>query len=115
MYKSDRHLARSVSVVFAASQKDIHRPTTVKSRAARCQKVPVAASLGLSLWSDLLLASSTLAATRDVAKQTEGMSGRQLAKLVLAFQSAVFGSGTTRLTQGLAQTVLQWRLSHPNA
>lgn len=51
----------------------------------------------------------------DVAKQTEGMSGRQLAKLVLAFQSAVFGSGTTRLTQGLAQTVLQWRLSHPNA
>jgi hypothetical protein len=27
------------------------------------------------------------------------MSGRQLAKLVLAFQSAVFGSGTTRLTQ----------------
>ncbi|CAJ1451903.1 unnamed protein product [Effrenium voratum] len=50
----------------------------------------------------------------DVAKRTEGMSGRQLAKLVLAFQSAVFGSGTMRLTQGLAQTVLQWRLSHPN-
>lgn len=51
----------------------------------------------------------------DVAKRTEGMSGRQIAKLVLAFQSAVFGSGTTRLTHGLAQTVLQWRLSHPNA
>jgi len=51
----------------------------------------------------------------DVAQRTDGMSGRQLAKLVLAFQSAVFGSGTTRLTQGLAQTVLQWRLSHPNA
>lgn len=52
---------------------------------------------------------------QDVAKQTEGMSGRQLAKLVLAFQSAVFGSGTDRLTHGLAQTVLQWRLSNPNA
>lgn len=50
----------------------------------------------------------------DVAQRTDGLSGRQLAKLVLAFQSAVFGSGTTRLTQGLAQTVLQWRLSHPN-
>jgi len=52
---------------------------------------------------------------QDVAQKTDGMSGRQLAKLVLAFQSAVFGSGTTRLTEGLAQTVLQWRLSHPNA
>ncbi|CAE7821562.1 ATAD3 [Symbiodinium microadriaticum] len=78
-------------------------------------------------------ASVVQSTTEDVAKQTEGMSGRQLAKLVLAFQplgpkspreesrqkaylrSAVFGSGTTRLTQGLAQTVLQWRLSHPNA
>ena len=36
---------------------------------------------------------------QDVAQRTEGLSGRQLAKLVLAFQSAVFGSGTTRLTQ----------------
>mmetsp|Transcript_73700 Transcript_73700/g.130103 ORF Transcript_73700/g.130103 Transcript_73700/m.130103 type:complete len:550 (+) Transcript_73700:56-1705(+) len=51
----------------------------------------------------------------EVAKKTEGMSGRQLAKLILAFQSAVFGSGTGRLSHGLAQTVLQWRLSHPNA
>jgi len=51
----------------------------------------------------------------DVAKRTDGMSGRQLAKLILAFQSAVFGSGTGRLTHGLAQTVLQWRLTHPNA
>jgi len=51
----------------------------------------------------------------QVAKSTDGMSGRQLAKLVLAFQSAVFGSGTGKLTHGLAQTVLQWRLSHPNA
>jgi len=51
----------------------------------------------------------------EVAKRTEGFSGRQLAKLVLAFQSAVFGSGTQRLTLGLADTVLQWRLAHPNA
>jgi len=51
----------------------------------------------------------------DLAKRTDGMSGRQLAKLVLAFQSAVFGSGTMRLTPGLAETVLQWRLANPNA
>eukprot|EP00928_Gymnodinium_smaydae_P047009 TRINITY_DN31351_c0_g1_i1.p1 TRINITY_DN31351_c0_g1~~TRINITY_DN31351_c0_g1_i1.p1 ORF type:complete len:578 (+),score=170.32 TRINITY_DN31351_c0_g1_i1:190-1923(+) len=51
----------------------------------------------------------------SVAKQTEGMSGRQLAKLVLAFQSAVFGSGTQRLTLGLADTVLRWRLAHQEA
>mmetsp|Transcript_44415 Transcript_44415/g.125727 ORF Transcript_44415/g.125727 Transcript_44415/m.125727 type:complete len:556 (-) Transcript_44415:51-1718(-) len=51
----------------------------------------------------------------EVAKRTEGLSGRQLAKLVLAFQSAVFGSGTMRLTEGLARTVLQWRLANPNA
>lgn len=51
----------------------------------------------------------------EVAKKTEGMSGRQLAKLVLAFQSAVFGSGTTKLTRSLAETVLEWRLLNPNA
>lgn len=51
----------------------------------------------------------------EVAKRTEGMSGRQLAKLILAFQSAVFGSGTTRLTTGLANAVLDWRINHPNA
>jgi ATPase family AAA domain-containing protein 3A/B len=50
-----------------------------------------------------------------VAKETEGMSGRQLAKLVLAFQSAVFGSGTRILTLGLAETVLNWRLQNPTA
>jgi len=49
----------------------------------------------------------------DVAKRTEGMSGRQLAKLVLAFQSAVFGSGTRHLTPGLAEAVLSWRLANP--
>jgi len=52
---------------------------------------------------------------QEVARRTDGFSGRQLAKLVLAFQSAVFGSGTQRLTIGLADTVIQWRLAHPNA
>lgn len=51
----------------------------------------------------------------NVAKKTEGFSGRQLVKLVLALQAAVYGSGTQRLTLGLAETVLQWRLTHPNA
>merc|ERR1712216_965164 len=40
----------------------------------------------------------------EVARQTEGFSGRQLAKLVLAYQAAVFGSGTKVLTKGLAET-----------
>jgi ATPase family AAA domain-containing protein 3A/B len=48
-----------------------------------------------------------------IAKRTDGLSGRQIAKLVLAMQSAVFGSGQNRLTLGLAETVLQWRLAHP--
>jgi len=48
----------------------------------------------------------------QIATRTEGLSGRQLAKLVLAFQSAVFGSGTNKLSVGLAETVLQWRLAH---
>mmetsp|Transcript_81930 Transcript_81930/g.231935 ORF Transcript_81930/g.231935 Transcript_81930/m.231935 type:complete len:569 (-) Transcript_81930:117-1823(-) len=48
----------------------------------------------------------------DVAKRTDGFSGRQLAKLVLAYQAAVFGSGTTRLTTGLAETVLRYKLTH---
>lgn len=48
----------------------------------------------------------------QVAKRTDGFSGRQLAKLVLAYQAAVFGSGTTRLTPGLAETVLQYKLAH---
>lgn len=48
----------------------------------------------------------------SVATRTEGFSGRQLAKLVIAYQAAVFGSGTTRLTKGLAETVLQYKLTH---
>jgi len=47
-----------------------------------------------------------------MARRTEGFSGRQIAKVVLAFQSAVFGSGTNRLTLGLANTVLDWKLAH---
>jgi len=48
----------------------------------------------------------------EVAKKTDGFSGRQLAKLVIAYQAAVFGSGTTRLTKGLADAVLQYKLQH---
>lgn len=48
----------------------------------------------------------------DVAVRTEGMSGRQLAKLVLAYQAAVFGSGTTRLSKGLTEAVLQYKLEY---
>lgn len=49
---------------------------------------------------------------KDVAKKTEGFSGRQLVKLVVAYQAAVFGSGTTKLTSALAETVLQYKLIH---
>lgn len=48
----------------------------------------------------------------EVATRTEGFSGRQLAKLVLAYQAAVFGSGTTVLTPGLAEAVLRYKLKH---
>jgi len=48
----------------------------------------------------------------EVARRTDGFSGRQLAKLVLAYQAAVFGSGTTKLTAGLAETVLRYKLEN---
>ena len=32
--------------------------------------------------------------------------------LVVAYQAAVFGSGTSRLTVGLAETVLRYKLTH---
>jgi ATPase family AAA domain-containing protein 3A/B len=48
----------------------------------------------------------------DVAIKTEGFSGRQMSKLVLAFQSAVYGSGAKGLTKGMADTVLNWKLEH---
>jgi len=47
---------------------------------------------------------------KAVAQRTNGFSGRQLAKLVIAYQAAVFGSGTTRLTTGLAEAVLSYKL-----
>eukprot|EP00920_Eleutheroschizon_duboscqi_P029237 GHVT01070707.1.p1 GENE.GHVT01070707.1~~GHVT01070707.1.p1 ORF type:complete len:418 (-),score=90.92 GHVT01070707.1:915-2168(-) len=49
-----------------------------------------------------------------MAKKTENFSGRQLAKLVIGMQAAVFGSGTQMLTRGLAETVLNWKLAHFN-
>ena len=48
----------------------------------------------------------------EVAIKTEGFSGRQISKLVLAYQSAVYGSGAKGLTKGMADTVLQWKLEH---
>ena len=47
-----------------------------------------------------------------LAKRMDGLSGRQIAKTVLAFQSAVFGSGTNKLTKGLADAVLDWKLAN---
>ena len=47
-----------------------------------------------------------------VADNIEGFSGRQISKLVLAWQSAVYGSQAKKLTVGLAESVLGWRLDH---
>ncbi|KAL8434062.1 hypothetical protein Efla_001534 [Eimeria flavescens] len=49
---------------------------------------------------------------KEMADKTEGFSGRQLAKLVLAMQAAVFGSGTNTLTRGMASAVLEWKVKH---
>lgn len=49
---------------------------------------------------------------QEMAEKTEGFSGRQLAKLVIACQAAVFGSGTNTLTRGMAETVLAWKLAN---
>ena len=48
----------------------------------------------------------------DVAARTAGLSGRQLSKLVLAWQAAVFGSQAGLLSEALASSVLEWRLAH---
>jgi ATPase family AAA domain-containing protein 3A/B len=48
----------------------------------------------------------------EVARKTEGFSGRQISKLVLAYQAAVYGSGAKGLTKGMAETVLNWKLAH---
>lgn len=74
-------------------EEHVHRPTKKK------RTIEVDESLG-SAFLD------------DVATRTEGFSGRQLAKLVLAYQAAVFGSGTTMLTPGLAETVLRYKLNN---
>jgi ATPase family AAA domain-containing protein 3A/B len=48
-----------------------------------------------------------------VAARTVGFSGRQMAKLVLAMQAAVYGAGAdTVLTVALADTVVNWKLAH---
>lgn len=49
---------------------------------------------------------------KSIAKRTDTFSGRQLAKLFIAMQAAVFGTGTSTLTKGLAETVLQWKVAH---
>ncbi|EKX73224.1 ATPase, AAA family domain containing protein [Theileria equi strain WA] len=49
-----------------------------------------------------------------VAEKTEKLSGRQLAKLCISLQSAVYGSGTTQLTLELANTVIDWHLERFN-
>ena len=48
----------------------------------------------------------------DLAVRMDGFSGRQIAKTCLAFQSAVFGSGTNRLSKGLTDAVFEWKLAH---
>lgn len=48
----------------------------------------------------------------QMAVRMEGFSGRQVAKTVLALQSAVFGSGTSMLTKGLADTVIDWKIAN---
>jgi ATPase family AAA domain-containing protein 3A/B len=54
----------------------------------------------------------TPAFIEEMAVKTEGFSGRQMSKLVLAFQSAVYGSGAKGLTKGMVDTVLNWKLEH---
>ena len=48
----------------------------------------------------------------EMARRMEGFSGRQVAKTVLGLQSAVFGSGTNKLTKGLADAVLDWKIAN---
>jgi len=49
---------------------------------------------------------------KKVAERTAGFSGRQLAKLVINYQSAVFGSGTHTLSKSLADICLDWKLAN---
>jgi len=45
----------------------------------------------------------------NLAKRTEGFSGRQLVKFIISLQSAVYGGFETVLTPALAESVLQFR------
>ncbi|CAD7963666.1 unnamed protein product [Amoebophrya sp. A120] len=49
---------------------------------------------------------------QEMARRMEGFSGRQVAKTILGLQSAVFGSGTNKLTKGLADAVLDWKIAN---
>ncbi|CDR96366.1 ATPase, AAA family protein, putative [Babesia bigemina] len=46
-----------------------------------------------------------------VAERTEGFSGRQLSKMCISLQSAVYGSGAKKLTLELADTVVNWHIN----
>ncbi|KAF8822266.1 ATPase, AAA family protein [Cardiosporidium cionae] len=48
----------------------------------------------------------------EMANKTEKFSGRQIAKLCISMQAAMYGSGTGALTKGLAETVLRWQIAH---
>ena len=48
----------------------------------------------------------------EMAHRMDGFSGRQIAKTVLGLQAAVFGSGTNKLTKGLADAVLDWKIAN---
>ncbi|GIX62101.1 ATPase, AAA family protein [Babesia caballi] len=45
-----------------------------------------------------------------VAERTEGFSGRQLSKMCISMQSAVFGSGAKTLTLDLAEMIVDWHI-----
>eukprot|EP00918_Siedleckia_nematoides_P099928 GHVU01218589.1.p1 GENE.GHVU01218589.1~~GHVU01218589.1.p1 ORF type:complete len:168 (-),score=41.20 GHVU01218589.1:106-573(-) len=49
---------------------------------------------------------------QQLAETTDGFSGRQLSKLVMAMQAAAFGSGTNNLTRGVADAVVEWTLAN---
>ncbi|CAD7950280.1 unnamed protein product [Amoebophrya sp. A25] len=49
---------------------------------------------------------------QEMAKRMDGFSGRQVAKTILGLQAAVFGSGTNKLTKGLADAVLDWKIAN---
>eukprot|EP00375_Theileria_parva_P000158 XP_762827.1 AAA family ATPase [Theileria parva strain Muguga] len=49
-----------------------------------------------------------------LAKKTQGLSGRQISKLCISLQSAIYGSGASKLTVDLADTVIDWHLKNQN-